>query len=170
MLHYDQTRGTNQCPIRLQRPVFNTHVIVILAEGQDIADRALTLALSPKLNPTVASQRYMKLHQAYLVTSLEGTDAWKHPTSFSLGIGAAVHDVGFKDYDLRYTHLCNTCLPCRVRRTGNLHGGRTSPSGCRCANPCGHDSQSAFMVIITSGPVLHCIGSVPHPFLQRHRQ
>ena len=58
----------------------------------------------------------MKLHQAFLVTSLEGKDAWKHPTSFSLGIGAAINDVGYKDYDLRFSHLCNTCLPCRVRR------------------------------------------------------
>ena len=56
----------------------------------------------------------MKLHQAYLVTNLEGKDAWKHPHSFSLGIGADVDDVGFKEYDLRCSHLYNACAPCRV--------------------------------------------------------
>ena len=55
----------------------------------------------------------MKLHQAYLVTCLEGKDGWKHPHSFSLGIGADV-DVGYKEYDLRCSNLYNACVPCQV--------------------------------------------------------
>lgn len=100
------------CPERLQLAVLH---------GTRACAGSVTLTVVPRaparfmLIAASPAQRYMKLHQAYLVTSLEGKDAWKHPTSFSLGIGAAVDDVGYKEYDLRYSHLCNTCLPCQVR-------------------------------------------------------
>jgi hypothetical protein len=60
----------------------------------------------------------MKLRQAFLVTNLEGRDAWKHPHSFSLGIGADIDDVGYKEYDLRCSNLYNACVPCNVRCPG----------------------------------------------------
>ena len=86
----------------------------------------------PNAYVTLAPQRYMRLHQAYLVTCLEGKDAWKHPTNFSLGMGAAVDDVGFKEYDLRYSHLRNTCLPCKV----TLHAPLFAPLGRLCMDLC----------------------------------
>ncbi len=158
-----------------------------LAEVQDIAGRALTLPQPSCSTQCCRSpQRYMKLHQAYLVTSLEGADAWKHPTSFSLGIGAAVDDVGHKDYDLRYSNLCNTCLPCRARRPCSLYctvvvdGQRsgTSPRHSRCAAASLLSRHSCQTVRrwVTAIPLLDpkervslpCLDTMPQPELDPH--